>query len=174
MSATRNTTFKKPSYGTNEWCREVSAPSSWEKEVKHEALRGSGSAFLYYFLCKRTKKKPVCLTFRHHPTAYCTLTWPQVFFKSCFVASAFHQIACFWKAAIASLCRLFWKYPRSFGFFQHDSKLSAPIRIRGLMCFNTLPPFNRSVPTGSALPAWGRIRSAAATSSRMQRLRSHL
>lgn len=56
MSATRNTTFKKPSYGTNEWCREVSAPSSWEKEVKHEALRGSGSAFLYYFLCKRTKK----------------------------------------------------------------------------------------------------------------------
>lgn len=53
MSATQNTTFKKPSYGTNEWCRKVSAPSSWEKEVKHEALCGSGLAFLYY---KKNKK----------------------------------------------------------------------------------------------------------------------
>lgn len=52
---------------------------------------------------------------------------------------------------------LFWKLLTFLWFFQHDSRPSAPIRISGLTCFHTLLPFDCSLPTGSALPAWRQI-----------------
>ncbi|KAA8596027.1 hypothetical protein FQN60_011318, partial [Etheostoma spectabile] len=42
----------------------------------------------------------------------------------------------------------------------HDSKPSAPIRISGLTCFHTLLPFNCSLVTDPALPAWRRMKRA--------------
>lgn len=51
----------------------------------------------------------------------------------------------------------FWKLLTFLWFFQHDSGPSAPIRISALTCFHTLLPFDCSLPTGSALPAWRQI-----------------
>lgn len=71
--------------------------------------------------------------------------------KATFVASNFQEIACSWKAKIWELTTLSpifffcWNYPQSFGFSQHDSKPSAPIRISGLTCFHTLLPYKLSI-----------------------------
>lgn len=111
------------------------------------------------------------------------------FFKSCTVASAAQRKikACDWReAAICGSTPLstflnIWgvKVLTFLWFSQHDSGPSAPIRISGLTCFHTLLPFDCSLPTGSALPAWRQIEkkrhegsaAAAAASSTIQQLK---
>lgn len=90
------------------------------------------------------------------------MTGNALIYKSCIVASAARK-AFVWKrscnlgidSSVNSF--LFWKLLTFLWFFQHDSGPSAPIRISGLTCFHTLLPFDCSLPTGSALPAWRQI-----------------